>query len=233
VALRSSGGITASSDGQVIDALDVNGGIRVTADNVTIQRSRITVGGGASSVGVMVEPGVTGTRILDTTIVAPNGFTGIVGTGGFLAQRVNIQGFENGIEIRGGSGTILDSYVFLTNFVYPGGVIPHFDAVTSGSANGVLIRHNTLTAPPDQTAAVNFTNDFGSIRDVTIDNNLLTGGGYALYLRGDPGGPTRPVTDISVTNNRFGRSQFGYASIVDADVFISGNVNLAGLPINL
>ena len=74
--------------------------------------------------------------------------------------------------------------------VYPGGVIPHFDAVTSGSANGVVLRHNTLTAPPDQTAAVNFTNDFGSIRDVTIDNNLLTGGGYALYLRGDPGPPT-------------------------------------------
>ena len=98
------------------------------------------------------------------------------------------------------------------------------------------MRHNTLTAPPDQTGAINFTNDFGSVTNVAIDNNLLTGGGYALYLRGDSSWNSpaagKPVRDITVTNNRFGKSQWGYASIVNAQVTFSGNTNDAtGAPI--
>ena len=226
--LTSSGGIVANVDGQVINAKNISGGVRVSANNVTIQNSKITVGGGPSPVGVVIDAGRTGTRILDTEISAPGGFQGIQGAGGFLAQRVNIHGFEHGIEIRG-AATVLDSYIVLTDFRYPDGTTPHFDAVAGWSVNNVVVRHNTLTAPPDQTGAINFTNDFGSITNVTIDNNLLTGGGYALYLRGDSSwySPTagKPVTGISVTNNWFGHSQWGYSSVVNAQVSFSGNVD--------
>ena len=78
---------------------------------------------------------------------------------------------------------MLDSYIVLADFRYSDGTIPHFDAVSGWSVDGVTLRHNTLSAPPDQTSAINFTNDFGSIINVTIDNNLLTGGGHALPAR--------------------------------------------------
>jgi hypothetical protein len=227
--LASSGGITANVDGQVINAKNINGGVRVSANNVTIQNSKITVGGGDSSVGVTIDSGRTGTRIINTEITAPNGFQGIQGAGGFVAQGVNIHGFEHGVEIRG-AATVLDSWISVTGgWKYPDGTTPHFDAVCGWSVNGVVVRHNTLIANPDQTGAVNFTNDFGSITNVQIDNNLLVGGGYALYLRGDSSwfSPTagKPVTGISVTNNRFGHSQWGYSSVVNAQVSFSGNVD--------
>jgi hypothetical protein len=232
--LTSSGAITVTVAGTVIDAKNITGGVWVRANNVTIQRSKITVGGGQSSVGISIDAGRTGTRIVDSEIVANNGFTGVIGGGGFTAQRVNIHGFENGIEIRG-SASVVDSYIVLADFRYSDGTIPHFDAVSGWSVDGVTLRHNTLTAPPDQTGAINFTNDFGPIVNVTIDNNLLTGGGYALYLRGDSSwnSPTagKPVRDITVTNNRFGKSQWGYASIVNAQVTLSGNTNTSGAPI--
>jgi len=218
----------------VIDALNISGGITIAADNVTVQRSLIRVPGGDAPVGINIVNGASGTVIRDTEIAGSGSFQGIQGSG-FTAQRVNIHGFEHGIEIRG-SATVVDSYITLSSFRYPDGTIPHFDAVCGWSVNGVLLRHNTLTAPPDQTAAVNFTNDFGAITNVEIDNNLLTGGGYALYLRGDSSwyspASSKPVTGIEVTNNRFGRSQWGPASIVNAQVSFLGNVlDLTGLPI--
>ena len=40
------------------------------------------------------------------------------------------------------------------------------------------------------------------------------------------------MRNISETNNRFGKSQWGYASIVNAQVTLSGNTNNAnGAPI--
>ena len=126
---------------------------------------------------------MTGTLIQDTEIAGSESFQGIRG-GGFTARRVNIHGFEDGIEIRG-RARVLDSYISLTDFLYPDGTVPHFDAVSGWSVNGVVVRHNTLTAPPDQTSAVNFTNDFGPITNVLIADNVLSGGGYALYVRGD------------------------------------------------
>src|SRR4051794_7989522 len=43
--LKASGAITVSVPGTVIDSLDIKGMINITADNVTIRRSKITVGG--------------------------------------------------------------------------------------------------------------------------------------------------------------------------------------------
>jgi hypothetical protein len=234
VTLRRSGSITVTKSATVIDGRLIKGGITVAANNVTVKRTKIRVPSGAEGVGVTIAPGVTGTLIQDTEIAGSESFQGIQG-GNFTARRLNIHGFEHGIEIRG-SATVVDSYITLSSFRYPDGTTPHFDAVCGWSVNGVVVRHNTLTAPPDQTAAVNFTNDFGAIRDVVIDNNLLTGGGYALYLRGDSSwfspASSKPVTDIQVTNNRFGRSQWGPASIVNADVSFLGNIlDLTGLPI--
>ena len=234
VALRRSGSITVRKPATVIDGRLVKGGITVAANNVTVKRTRIRVPGGAEGVGVTIAPGVTGTLIQDTEIAGSESFQGIQG-GNFTARRVHIHGFEHGIEIRG-RATVLDSYITLTAFRYPDGTVPHFDAVCGWSVNRVVVRHNTLTAPPDQTAAVNFTNDFGSIKNVVIDNNFLSGGGYALYVRGDASSAQspaagKPVKNISVTNNQFGTSQWGHASVVEAQISASGNVEQAtGLP---
>jgi hypothetical protein len=234
VVLRRGRSITVKKAGTVIDRRLIKGGITIAADNVTVKRTKITVPSGADGVGVTIVPGMTGTLIQDTELAGSESFQGIRG-GGFTARRVNIHGFEDGIEIRG-SARVLDCYISLTDFLYPDGTIPHFDAVSGWSVNGVVVRHNTLTAPPDQTSAVNFTNDFGPINNVLIADNVLSGGGYALYVRGDGlsaqgAAAGEPVTDVRVRNNKFGTSQWGHASVVAAHIVASGNVEQAtGLP---
>ena len=57
----------------------------------------------------------------------------------------------------------------LADFRYSDGTIPHFDAVSGWSVDGVTLRHNTLTAPPDGRGD-QFHQQLRPFINVTIDN---------------------------------------------------------------
>ena len=97
---------------------------------------------------------------------------------------------------------------------------------TAGS--DILIEGNTIENSHEQTSAINIANDFGSIDNVIVRNNSLSGGGYTIYVRGNQPLNAGPVTNIVIENNRLVEGYYGYASIEEAQVWTAGNLNDLG-----
>jgi hypothetical protein len=216
----------------VIDSTHIIGCVDVEADNVTIQNSWITSTDWFAIIYGDKNPSVTGLKVLHTTMdidkpKCPNGVNcnyGLNpnGNGTYEVGWSNISGFKDGLDIS--TGYIHDNYIWgLLQFdgahtqdiyVWPGGT-------------GVRIVHNTLISDiVDSTASIYVTDNQGHQQNVTIENNWLAGGSYALYA-GDS-----TATQIVVTNNKFSTEvtpNSGYYGAVtdiyhNTDNVFSGNV---------
>ena len=202
--LIASGPIVVNTPGATISAMNVSGNITVNANNVTIQNSKITV---STNVGVIQIPaGVTKIVVRNCEIngvgSANDGSDGINGQGTFIGN--NIYNVENGLNIIG-SSTIKDNYIH--DLLASGS--PHYDGIQiDGNVSNTTISHNTIINSYDQTSAVMIDNYFGPISDISVDNNVLIGGGYTVYSDGRFNGG--PIEGVSFTNNRMGKGQWGY-----------------------
>jgi hypothetical protein len=96
---------------------------------------------------------------------------------------------------------------------------------TNGDGQPLTIQNNTILNKFGQTDAIGLFQDFGVVANVTIDDNLLAGGGYAIY--GGEGGKGQP-SHIVVTGNRISSKFFrhgGYwGPAVDFDDHAPGDV---------
>ena len=111
---------------------------------------------------------------------------------------------EDGIFLLGDKNTLIqDNYIHDLKANLAGS--PHYDGIQiEGSVSNVVIRHNTVINDYGQTSAVMIDNYFGPISNITVDNNLLVGGGYTIYVDGQFTGGS--VTGVSITNNHMGRA---------------------------
>jgi hypothetical protein len=220
--LTPSGSITASTPGQVIQNLDINGTMDIKANNVTVKNVRVTMPGpGCGPVGsastsnsgcgtswaIHIENGVTNTLIEDSELTMASGYTGEYGVhndaGGGTTASTN-KGLRLYIhDIDGswwGPGDIEESY-FLAEGLVSGDHVENI--YYGGGAGPLIVNHNTMYNPVDQTATVFTKTDFGNITTLTETNNFLVGGGYTLY--GGTSGTGTVVGPVTVTNNRFAR----------------------------
>jgi hypothetical protein len=101
--------------------------------------------------------------------------------------------------------TIADSYFHdLTTNAANG----HMDGYqTEGASNGV-IRHNTYALTTTATSAIAIWNGRKSSANITVDNNLISGGGFSAYAQDYHPSEASPaggftVTGITFTNNKF------------------------------
>ena len=237
-----SAGFTASTPGAVYDALNVHGGISITASNVTIENSHITDVNSDNS-AINIAPGVTSVKILHDSIHGTNAVQS-----GSLAFAVSYYGssldgvtidhtnFYNGDRILAGYGTVANSYCFGgAHFSSSGGDLEHDECIyTDGAAPGIRAIHDTLiNANPDQTAAIFVDNPAygggGVNGTVDVEDSLLAGGDYCLY--GGDGSGTPHTGPVTIENNRFSRvywpncGQYGtHAYFADAVTKWSGNV---------
>lgn len=216
VTLTPSGPLTVTVDGTVIDGKEISGAVVVKAKSVVIKNSRIK---GTDFWGVHTE-GSGSVVLQDSEII---GFSNALGFSNWQAYRVEISGQrQDGVKF--GSNTVLqDSWIHAMN-PEPGS---HTDGgqLQSGEVN-VLIRHNVIDVSGARgNAALFLAPDLGPSTNgpITVDNNKLNGGNYTLYcVDGDNG--KYFVKNISITNNRFGRTyQYGPAS-VNVPITQSGNV---------
>ena len=105
--------------------------------------------------------------------------------------------------------------------------IGYFGAGTSTFS--LLVQHNNLNNQNNQTASVFTQSFFGQLRNITIDNNLLIGGDFTVYVDANPSGgdTTSPVTNVKITNNAMGTGIFGYFDLIHGSgsygVTVSGN----------
>ncbi|MGF9763823.1 right-handed parallel beta-helix repeat-containing protein [Microvirga sp. 0TCS3.31] len=221
--LTPSGDIIVTRAGTVLNGLDIKGMVIIRADNVTVQNSKISSDAYA---GVKVESGFKGASVINSDIdgmgSTANSF-GIMGNGTFVGN--DIRGFENGINLTGGSSTIRGNYIH--GLKAPDS--PHYDGIQiQGGQNGVLIENNTIIVDADQTGAIFMQNFFGSVNDVTVRNNYVDGGGYTMYYDGSkPNGYT--MTDVVWEDNYNGGGYWGH-EFIKADPrgnlpTRSGNVN--------
>ena len=156
-----------------------------------------------------------------------------------MINAVNIHDVGNPVAVNNGQTVVENSYFHDLS----AGAGTHYNGIEyngGGSADfSLLIQNNTINdnaAIP--TDAIMLDNYFGAVNNVTIRNNLLTGGQYTIYVDGRFN--SNPITNVSITNNDIGPGVFGNTAFVDNSPVFTGNVDdrpsscsLAGVPGNL
>jgi hypothetical protein len=218
-----SGTVTLSQNGQVYENKVVTGSIVVTGVNVTIRNVRLV--NRDDYYAIAVKPGGNWDRrdanlVVDHVEIDLNGHPDVKGVAfnGFTLRNVFI---HNGADCVHFSGSIRieDSLCAVGPDVdgdgWPDGGpesafcngTDHFDGFQFSGGGDVVIDHNTVRNPCEQTSAMLISNDPGyssPIRDVAVTNNLVAGGGYSIYCAD----ADDTVADETVTGNRFARTWF-------------------------
>jgi len=196
VTLTLGGSMTITTPGTVIDSRDISGNIYISANNVTIKRSRVR---GSAFALIQVKDGISGARIEDCELdgrgtAGGTNSMGVIGPATVL--RSNIYGVENGFTPLSGS-SLQDSYIH--DLGAPGS--PHYDNIQiDGGTSNISIIHNTLHNAYQQTSAIMVDDYFGSTANIAITNNLMAGGGFIVYAYAANGNTT---TNVTHTNNKF------------------------------
>jgi hypothetical protein len=212
VALTPSGPLTITTPGAVIDSLDIAGCVRVQADNVTIIRSRVTCDGAAAA--ITQSGGALGLNVVESLVqggsVDPAG-AGVWSDQAYAVIRSEIRNVTDGVFL-GSWGTIEGSWVHdLT--ARPG---EHNDLVQMTGGANAFVRNNLLEHRRDQTAAVMIKSDLGPIDNVIIENNVIAGGGFGVYVMAGNalGGCCDAPTNVAVWNNVFRAGSFLWGPLV-------------------
>jgi len=198
--LRASGPLTITTDNTVIDGLDINGGIDVRARNVIIRNSRLTsriyVQNGSATIE-RVEIDLTSRPIHWSQ---QHGIA--TSTDSHTTVRFSkIHGMQQGIAFQGRL-TAEDNWIYGIRTEEG-----HAEAILSnGPTDTSFIRRNWLDSKPVVGTAISgplcMYGDFGQIRNVTIDGNLMTGMGFNYFGSASRKPYPRPY-NVVVTNNHF------------------------------
>jgi hypothetical protein len=227
--------LTISGSGVTISGLDIDGDVHITGPNATLENSSIH---GNSDPEVLLYQNARNTLMKDDDVTAPDAETGAINNASqqpFLITGSDIHDNCTGVL---SPGDMTDNYV-ITDGIVPGChvedvYIPGYEgtiwaASPWGPAGPAYARidHNTLLNPLDQTAAVFLDNHAeGPNSNVTVNDNLMGGGGYVTYGDFDGDGSS----NIVITNNRFTRlyhsdgGYYGAEDQNDAATTFSGNI---------
>lgn len=202
VALTSSGGLTITQDGAVVQNLLITGELDVFANNVTVRNVKIVATGGYHALytgwnyhGIIIDHVEIDGRHLNPSV------PGLVGSG-FTATALNIHGTGDAIDV-GDNVTVRDSW--LHDLTVNSG--DHTDGVQSTGSDNVLITHCTIDATLPNGGVANSAliigADLSNMGTVNVTNSLLGGGNYTIYAGADPGYDSGV---INFTGNRFARN---------------------------
>lgn len=230
--------VVISQPGTVLKDLYIPFTVEVDASNVTVTNDRIVVPGNLFGVAV---------RNSDNVVIKRNDIHGNAGTGevnygirdvygnslGLSIRHNNIWHFATGISVN--AGEIIANYIHDPGFTDG----DHTNGTTDNGSNfrqsPLLIQDNYVTNNLSQTDAISLFEDFSQIANVTINHNLVAGGGYAIY--GGSGGRFGPVSNVKITNNRFSAQFFSHGGFWGPWAYVdgvtrSGNVwDHTGVPI--
>lgn len=218
--------------GTVIDGKLITSCLTISQPGVIIRNSRITCGTGGIDAWITSTDQANWAQIIDSEVICTGGGSGI-GERGFIVQRVEVTGCENGFDFDQ-DGIIEDSYIHSLDEGTNGD--GHGDGIQSAILQNITIRHNTiigrsgdLTAPGNNATSAIITPPNGT-HDALIEKNFLAGGAYTLYC------PENGPVNVNVLNNTFAHQSgplgaaFGYLDGCNAAT-LSGNVTDQGDPV--
>src|SRR5690606_6135146 len=99
---------------------------------------------------------------------------------------------------------------------------PHYDGINIDASN-VTVKRNTVIVDHSQTSALMVSSDWGTVRNVLVEDNLLIGAGYTVYAVTGSAGPGTLV-DVRFVDNHLGKGHWGTFN-TNTSVQQSGNTN--------
>jgi hypothetical protein len=207
-ALVPSGSRTVTSDGAVLENLDVSGKVTIDADNVTLRNFRIH---GSTTVGIEILNGHRGIVIEDGEIYDVG--TGIKGVG-YTGRRLYIHDCQNdGTKAQGTGGPTLVEYCFIEKLGMESGA--HADGNQTIGGSNVTFRYNNIWMPapgtpnypgsPYKSNATFHYDNSETNKNMVVEYNWLNGGNYTIYCQESGTG-----SSVYVRHNLFGRdNKFG------------------------
>jgi len=151
--------------------------------------------------------------IRDSEVVAGSWSDGALWGSGITATRVEVTGGQHSVHCMDNC-TIVDSW--LHDQHNPDGGSAHTNAFLTNGGEGMVLRHNTLHCDSilnrtdgGCTADVSLFGDFGPVRDVLVEGNLLKANdssiSYCAYGGYSPSKPYPIATQIRFIDNVFER----------------------------
>jgi hypothetical protein len=222
------GPTTITTAGTVISGYQINSSLDIAANNVTVKNCYFNNVGGTFAVSF----DGNGSTLQNCEI---NGGSGggdavwIGGTGNSVTG-CNIYSYAKDLYLSGDNITVTGNY--LHGIVSSGEHAENIfiDGNNNGTTQtGINISNNTCACNQTLPGGVNvagpifISSDFGEVSGVTINNNIMVGGGFTLFF-----GTNANVANIITTNNILGVGNYGYqysSQTTNGSTF-SGNVDL-------
>jgi len=231
VTLINTSGRTINTPGVTIQGEKIGGTLTILANNVTVKRCAITGGITIGQPGTSNHP--AGVVIEECNV--RGGTNSIWGAGVF--RRNDIAQSENPICVWYTVGSSLDDGTQIwDNYIHDltGAAGAHFDGIQAdGGFDNMNIQHNWIDNQNGQTSCIMIDNSYGSINNVLVRNNKLTGSvDFNIYVDGNLG--SGGMTNIRIIGNQLNNtnSYTGHANFLirrgsasSYDVIHSGNVN--------
>jgi hypothetical protein len=191
---RHDGDLRITAAGAVVEHLHVAGTVYVEAPNVTLRRVRVAAAG--SYWGIRQAERGANLTVEDSEVsgdVSRPVQYGIAQVADRLTvRRTLVRGVENGIVV-GVNATIADSRIVELT---PGSSTVGIFCFGNGSQ--ISLQGNTVLAPAQANAAVAVYADTGPVSGVSVRDNVVGGGRYALHIGAG-------VRDVAVVGTRFSR----------------------------
>lgn len=220
----SQGVVVTTASGAVLSGLDIDGGVQIMHDGVTLKNSVVSACGGDDDgdvVGIRYRPdlgyfGSNATITRNTLKGNPSGcghrarsaIRDVFGEApGVTVTGNDVSGTGNGVTIEY-QGIVADNWIHDLAHM-PGD--HHSGLSTHGGALSVVFRHNTVliagtptTGGGGVSAAITIYSDFARAQNTTVTDNLVDGGAYTLFggNSGDAYSASRPAVNVKITNNR-------------------------------
>jgi hypothetical protein len=207
----------ASTDNAIVSDLEIRGSIVIEAKNVTMKNVRLLSETPWHALRVMDD--ARGFVLQDSEIDGQGRtVNGVLGFGTFL--RNNIHGVDNGMNVTGPS-VIRENYMHS----FRGTNDSHFDGVEVNGGHDIMIINNKIINRNAQTSAIMLNNYFSGLRDITIEGNILVGGGYTIYLDGRFQGGIVNQESIKILNNEIGGGRWGDFAFFIHKPIVRGNIH--------
>jgi Domain of unknown function (DUF4082) len=232
-----SGSMVITQPGTVIDHVDVEGGIEIHAENVTVRDSKVRCIGvddfcvtldspGAVVHDVEIGGGANGVTYNDAAIGVWSGGDGPATT--HELSRVNVHHVKQGLRVDGAT-TIEDSYVHQLSYA-PG---VHSEATFNSSGSNVVFRHNTFVGGNSAVMFIQPDSATTRVSGIVVDDNRLmsetTNGqhpSWALAIIGPKGSTPTSVSDIRVQDNVLDRGPWVVQPVTPAAAWTGWSGNL-------
>ena len=201
------GFVVVNRPGAVLSGLYIPCIVNVTASHVTITDVKV-VATGQNAVGVGIE-NADDVTVEHSTIEGTN-----TGSGRLMDGIKDVYGDATGTRIldnnilQASTGVQIYQGLIQGNYIHHLGMVStdHVNGLTTnGNTHPLLIRHNTIFVSYGQTDAIGLFQDFGVVANVSVDDNLLAGGGYTIY--GGEGSKGQP-SHVVITDNRISTKFF-------------------------